>query len=93
MPADERERLRKDLSADSARLTVVTAVSLTSGEQEQWTDRLCASLSQKDKTDFATDPGILGGAEIRFPHAVLKFTWADQLRKAQELLRKDDTAS
>jgi F-type H+-transporting ATPase subunit b len=93
MPADERERLRKDLSADSARLTVVTAVSLTSGEQEQWTDRLCASLGQKDKTDFAIDPEILGGAEIRFPHAVLKFTWADQLQKARELLQKDDASS
>ncbi len=93
MPADERERLQKDLAADSAHLTVVTAVPLTPEEQEQWTDRLSACLGQRDKTDFATDPEILGGAELRFPHAVLKFTWADQLRKAKELLRRDEAAS
>jgi F-type H+-transporting ATPase subunit b len=93
MPADERERLQKDLAADSARLTVVTAAPLTPEERDQWTDRLSAWLSQREKTDFATDPEILGGAELRFPHAVLKFTWADQLRKAEELLRRDDDAS
>jgi F-type H+-transporting ATPase subunit b len=93
LPADERERLQKDLAVDSAHLTVVTAAPLTPKEQEQWTDRLSACLGQRDKTDFTTDPEILGGAELRFPHAVLKFTWADQLRKAKELLRQDDAAS
>ncbi len=93
MPADERERLQKDLAANSARLTVVTAVPLTPEEQEQWTDLLSACLGQRDKTDFAADPEILGGAELRFPHAVLKFTWADQLRKAKELLRENEAAS
>jgi len=93
MTADESGRLQKDLAADGARLTVVTASPLTPGEREQWTDRLSACLGQRDRTDFATDPGILGGAELRFPHAVLRFTWADQLRKAGELLGRDDTAS
>jgi len=93
MPADERERLQKDLAADNARLMVVTAAPLTPEEREQWSDRLSAGLGQREKTDFATDPEILGGAELRFPHAVLKFTWADQLRKAKELLRRDDAAS
>jgi F-type H+-transporting ATPase subunit b len=93
LPAEERERLQKDLAADSARLTVVTASPLTPEERDQWTTRLSAYLSQREKTDFATDPEILGGAELRFPHAVLKFTWADQLRKAKELLERDDAAS
>ena len=93
MPADERERLQKDLAADNARLTVVTAAPLTPEEREQWTDRLSARLGRRDNTDFATDPEILGGAELRLPHAVLKFTWADQLRKARELLRRDEAAS
>ena len=93
MPADGRERLQKDLASDSARLTVVTATPLTPEERDQWTDRLSACLGQKDKTDFATDPEILGGAELRLPHAALKFTWADQLQKARELLRRDEVAS
>lgn len=93
MPADEVERLRKDLAADGAGLTVVTATPLGPGERETWTKRLSTWLGQSGTADFAADPEILGGAELRFPHAVLKFTWADQLRQARELLRADETAS
>lgn len=93
LPADERERLQKDLAADGARLTVVTADPLTAEERDRWSDRLSACLGQKGKTDFAADPNILGGAELRLPHAVMKFSWADQLRKAKELLRRDEAAS
>lgn len=93
MPADEHERLQKDLAADGTRLTVVTAAPLTSEQRDLWTDRLGACLGQRKNTDFATDPEILGGAELHFPHAMIKFTWADQLRKAKELLRRDDDAS
>jgi F-type H+-transporting ATPase subunit b len=93
LPADERERLQKDLAADDACLTVVTAAPLEPDDRDQWTDRLSVCLGQKHKTDFATDPEIVGGAELRFPHAVLKFTWADQMRKAKELLRGNEPAS
>jgi len=93
LPAEERERLQKDLAADGARLTVVTAAPLTPEDQDQWAGRLAACLGEAGKTDFATDPEILGGAELRFPHAALKLTWADQLRQAEELLRRDEPAS
>ncbi|MDH3595529.1 MAG: hypothetical protein OEM93_11835, partial [Rhodospirillales bacterium] len=65
---------------------------LTPEEREQWSDRLSTCLGHRDKTDFATDPEILGGAELRFPHAVLKLTWADQLQKAKDLLQGDEAA-
>lgn len=93
MPADERERLQKDLAAEGARLTVATAAPLTPEEQARWRASLGARLGEQDKTDFATDPEIVGGAELRFPHAVLKLTWADQLAKAEEILRGNDDAS
>jgi F-type H+-transporting ATPase subunit b len=93
LPADERERLQKDLAPDGASLTVVTASPLTAEERDRWADRLGACLGQRDKTDFTTDPNILGGVEIRFPHAVIRSSWADQLRKAKELLRSDEAAS
>ena len=89
----ERGRLQKDLAADDARLTVVTAYPLAPGEGDRWTGRLGASLGQMMKTDFVTDPGIVGGAELRFPHTVLKITWADQLEKAKELLGQDEADS
>lgn len=93
MAADERSRLEKDLAAEGARLTVVTAVPLAPEEQRQWAQCLAAQLGQEDKLDFATDRAILGGAELRFPHAVLKFTWADQLEQARAALASDETVT
>jgi len=93
MPAEERARLEKDLAADGAKLTVVTAAALKPKDQNRWRERISARLGQKDKTEFATDPDILGGAELRFPHATIKFTWAEQLRQAEDLLRHDEAAS
>lgn len=93
LPADERERLDRDLAADGARLTVVTAAPLAPEEQERWKERLNACLGQAAMTEFTSEAEILGGAELRFPHAVIKLTWEDQLRKALEVLRTDEAAS
>lgn len=93
LPEDERERLRRDLSKNGARLTVVTASPLSSDEQAQWSGRLAARLENKAGVDFLVDPAIVGGAELRFPHAALKLTWADQLRAAQDRIRSDEAAS
>lgn len=93
LPADERERMDRDLAADGARLTVVTAAPLAPAEQECWKERLNACLGQAATTEFTSEAEILGGAELRFPHAVIKLTWEDQLRKALEVLRTDEAAS
>jgi F-type H+-transporting ATPase subunit b len=92
LPAEERARLRNDLAADGARLTVVTAAALPNGDQDRWRQRLAACLGGDDRTDFVTDPEIVGGAELRLPHAVLKFSLADQLAKAKEALRRATTS-
>jgi F-type H+-transporting ATPase subunit b len=93
LPEDERDRLRKDLDSDDAHLTVVTALPLNSADQDRWRTRLGACLGPAKKVDFAVDAGIIGGAELRFPHAVLRFTWADQLKKAKGILWRDEAAS
>jgi len=93
LPDEEREHLSSDLAADGARLTVTTAVPLDDAAQDRWRDRLAACLGHRDRIDFATDADLLGGAELRFPHAVLSCSWADQLKEADELLQRDDEAS
>lgn len=85
LPEEERERMRADLSG-GAHLRVTTAGPLDDEERRRWTDRLDARLGQGDRIDFETDPDILGGAELHFPHAVLRFTWADQLERAKDLI-------
>ncbi|MHA1560241.1 MAG: F0F1 ATP synthase subunit B [Alphaproteobacteria bacterium] len=92
MPKDELERLKKDLAVDGAGLTIVTAEPLAKKEQDRWITRLSSSLGKKGNPKFSTDPGIVGGAEIHFPHAVLRFTWADQLGKAKETLYRNETS-
>jgi len=93
LPADELKRLEADLAANSAHLKVVTAEPLAAKDRKRWTARLETVLANTVETEFTTDPNILGGAEIHFPHAVLKFTWADQLRKAMDTLQANETAS
>ncbi len=93
MPDDERARLRDDLSTDGAVLTVATAAPLAPEDRKRWKERLSAGIGPTRAVDFVVDPAILGGAEIRFPHAALKLTWADQLQDAKERLAGDDLAS
>lgn len=93
LPADDRERLERDLATDGARLTVVTANALDADEKARWVGRLNACLGHRDQTDFTADPSIVGGVELHFPHAVLRYSWADQLEKAKDLLRGNGNAS
>jgi F-type H+-transporting ATPase subunit b len=93
LPGQERQRLTKDLAADGAKMTIVTASPLNAEQQAEWTDRLGGCLGGKDRTNFVTETDLLDGAEIRLPHAVITFTWQDQLEKAKELLLNDAPAS
>jgi len=93
LPADELKRLEADLAKNSARIAVVTATPMAKEEQKRCTERLEATLGHAVSAQFTADPEILGGAEVHFPHAVLKLTWADELRKAKAVIGRDDTAS
>ncbi|MGD8809195.1 MAG: F0F1 ATP synthase subunit B [Gammaproteobacteria bacterium] len=90
MSDDDRDELGKDLDGAQARLAVVTATPLPAAEQDRWRKRLAAQVGRDDKIVFETDPEIVGGAELRFPHTTLTFSWADQLRKARKVLQGDD---
>jgi len=93
MSEADRNRLREDLAANDACLRVVTAKPIARQQQTQWKKRLGGHLGHEERIEFTVAPGILGGLELRFPHNVIRFTWADQLRRAKELIRGDDTPS
>ncbi|NQU70227.1 MAG: hypothetical protein HQ514_06735 [Rhodospirillales bacterium] len=90
---DERERLKTDMEGNGASLIVVTAGPLAPNDEDRWRARIGACLDQAGSTNFLSDPAILGGVELRFPHAVVKFTWADQLEAAKQELCRDDPVS
>jgi F0F1-type ATP synthase membrane subunit b/b' len=69
-------------------VSCVTAAPLDAAEQARWRARLAEALGPAD-IDFAVDPSLIEGAELRFPHAVLRRNLADDLaRIAEELARE-----
>lgn len=82
-----QEKLQQDLSTDGARLHIVTASQLTAEEQQHWLKVLGTRLPVDGITEFSTDSGILGGAELRLPNTTIRFTWLDQLRQIEDRLR------
>jgi F-type H+-transporting ATPase subunit b len=89
LPPEERERLTKDLAEKDATFEVVTANALSPDEQTRWSEALARLLGTSPKPQFRVDPAIIGGAALHFPHAVLGFTWADQLKSAEQELTRD----
>jgi F-type H+-transporting ATPase subunit b len=90
LPPNDLDRLMDDLRADDANLVIVTATPLDSEDQSRWRQRFMDCLGDYSNLGFATDPGILGGAELHLPHSVLRCTWAGQLQKAKELLGQNE---
>lgn len=88
----ESERLRRDLASGDGTVTVVTATPLDDAMQGAWRGMLEETLGSAIAVAFAVEPAILGGVELRFPRAVLRFTWTEQLRQATEAMAGDDAA-
>jgi len=86
LPDAERRRLERDLAANGAHVTVVTAAPLKSQEQKAWQSRLEGNLERSLQIDFDVDPKLIAGAAVHFPHMVVSFAWADQLKEAKQAL-------
>ncbi len=86
LPADERASLVRELTAEGARLTIVTAAPLADDVAGRWRARLAEALGEVGEIAFETDAELIGGAELRFPHAVMRLSWQDWLAKARAAL-------
>lgn len=84
---DELAELRTDVAEAGAALSVVTASALDEGDRDSWRTALAQRLGATAKIGFVIDPDILGGVELRFPHAVLSFSVAERLRRATAELK------
>jgi F0F1-type ATP synthase delta subunit len=52
--------------------------------QEKWRAQLAESIGAESKVALETDTTLLGGAEVRFPHAVVRLSVSDALAKLKE---------
>jgi F-type H+-transporting ATPase subunit b len=99
----ERTRMAADLAragsaGGDAAITVATATPLDAKVQAKWHKRIADLFPAGDAAEgetsirFEVDPALVGGAELRLPHTVVKFTWADLLAKAETELSRDQAA-
>lgn len=82
LPQTERDALKNQLG-DSQSLTIVTACALPATAADQWKARLRRSLGVSDAMTFEVDPGLIAGAELHFPTAILRFSWQGDLLAAR----------
>ncbi|MGD9865690.1 MAG: ATP synthase F0 subunit B [Pseudodonghicola sp.] len=81
------DELRADLGAAGAVVTVASAAALPETAQQGWTALLRDRFGDGFAIAFAPDPTLIGGAELRFPHADLSFSVAARLREAVKELK------
>jgi F-type H+-transporting ATPase subunit b len=91
LPGEERLALCRQIE-DGGPLRVVTADSLPAAVQPLWRQRLGTALGCAVEPEFAVDPALLGGAELFFPAAILRFSWKDALANLRLELEKADAA-
>ncbi|MEZ5854377.1 MAG: F0F1 ATP synthase subunit B [Hyphomicrobiaceae bacterium] len=92
MAPAERRRLDTEIAANGAGLDVVTACSLTPEDQIVWKARIEALLEHPLEMAFTHEPDLIGGAELRLPHTVVRASWSDQLKRAGEALKRGEHA-
>jgi F-type H+-transporting ATPase subunit b len=88
---EDRARIDADIASDKSAVEVATSMTLTKGERDVWTKTLREKLHLRSAPRFTLDPALLGGAELRFPHATVRFAWSDQLKKAEDILARSET--
>jgi len=74
----ERRQLGDGLN-DKESLRVVTAVPLPDEDAAEWRARLGRALGDGIAIAFDVDAGLVAGAELHFPNAILRFSWRSAL--------------
>jgi F-type H+-transporting ATPase subunit b len=86
LPDEERQAMSRELNIAPEGLRVVTANALTEQQQQLWREKLEMNLGTLQKLEFDVDPALIGGAELRFPHAVLSLAWSEMLQQGKRTL-------
>jgi len=84
----ERTALLGQFEHDGAALIVTTASVLDSAAESKWRAALSERLGVQSQITFCADPELIAGAELKFPHAILRFNWRDTLADARRELIK-----
>lgn len=91
LPAAERAELVGELAA-GVPLRVVSAAPMPTEAEQRWRTRLRGSLGADVAVSFETSAALIGGAELRFPHATLGYSVEGAVRALQEEAARHDDA-
>ena len=83
----ERRELVSQL-ADGAGLQLVTAGPLEPAARDAFQKQLQALLGAEANVAFGEDPALIAGAELHFPHTILRHSWRDSLQEIEAELRR-----
>ncbi|HEV2548820.1 MAG TPA: hypothetical protein VGU20_15870 [Stellaceae bacterium] len=78
LPETERQGLIRQF-AHGERLAVLTSSPLPAAIADGWRDRLHRRLGNDIPIEFAVNAGLVDGAELHFPSAILRFSWQSAL--------------
>jgi F-type H+-transporting ATPase subunit b len=87
-PKAERDTLMLPPAA-AVPVNIVTASALSPAVAEEWRSRLRRTLGDRLVIAFDADPGLVAGAEVHFPNAVLRFSWQSALAAMRAEIEAD----
>jgi len=88
LPEHDRQELTVELKGGAA-LAVVTAQPLDEAAAERCRALLREVLGGATAVEFSHDPALLAGAELHFPHSILRGSWRDSLVRITAELKSD----
>jgi F-type H+-transporting ATPase subunit b len=88
MPPEERAKLLPRNGTTNVLLT--TAHPLDEGAQSVWREQLVKRFGAGIGVTFNTDPTLIAGTVLTFPHAILNFNWRDSLALALKELHGNE---
>jgi F-type H+-transporting ATPase subunit b len=91
LPTTERDALATRL-AGGVPLKVVTASALSAETADLWRSRLQRALGERITVDYGVDPGLVAGAELHFPNAILRLSWQSALDAMRAEIEADGNA-
>ncbi len=83
----ERRQLVGQLADDPA-LQLVTAGPLERATREALRRQLQSAVGTDAMVEFTEDPELIAGAELHFPHTVLRHSWRDSLGEIEAELKQ-----
>ena len=81
LPEEERKTLGRSAAGGAK---VVSAVPIDARIESAWRDALARVFGAAVDVSFASDSSLIAGADLHFPHAVIKLSAADALAKLRE---------